>query len=69
VRPGPQCHRSRSPVADYAFAREIKKSAEKGPRLARLPGGCAGKRRSDGRGRLRYFLACAVDVSAAAIVA
>jgi hypothetical protein len=68
MRPGAQCHRPRSPIADYALAREIKKSAEKGPRLAGLPGDGAGKRRNAGRGRLRYFLACAVDVSAVAIV-
>jgi hypothetical protein len=49
--------------------REIEKSAEKGPRLARLPCGWAPKRCSAARGGLRYFLACAVDVSAAAIVA
>ena len=56
------------PVAGYS-AREIKKLAERGPRLACPPCGWAGKRRIDGRGRLRYFLACAADVSAAAIVA
>ena len=57
-------------AAGYALACARSISRLKKTRgFARLPCGCAGKRRSAGRGRLRYFLACAVDVSAAAIVA
>jgi hypothetical protein len=58
------------PVAGYALGmREIEKSAEKdrGSRVCRAAGRVDGA--ATGRGRPRYFLACAVDVSAAAIVA